>query len=381
MPSRLLLAKSDDLPTFSQFIPLLRALGASPSPIRQIRLVIDAQIVVSVLSFHARREKPGARTDLEEVILSGTVIAYAPDWIETEISKHLPDIADKWEVSVGELAAAWDGFRAHLRLCPESDLIPLDGKDEYARLRVIDPNDLPYALTREKVGAVAVLTKDRDFRKAGTPVVTSEIIVDLREYARSKAVELRIRAGGTVLMTAAAGTLLGSGAALVGAARLIARAPMVIQILLAVGALALLIHPKSRATIGNGLKNFGSSLLDSWETTMAPTILELVEEHATARRKADESWERAKARLPERRGRLLLRDVAYGAVLGAGVPLTLGQVQAGTLAHGYKPKGRDFAPYLQTVLRRDKRLERDSNGRWSVRTSVPPQVLDPGNAL
>lgn len=60
---------------------------------------------------------------------------------------------------------------------------------------------------------------------------------------------------------------------------------------------------------------------------MEPTILELIEEHATTRRKADESWDQAKAHLPERPGRLLLKDAAYGAVLGAGMPLTLDQAK------------------------------------------------------
>jgi len=364
------LAKSDDLPILSQFIPVLRAFGVAFGQVHQIKVVIDATIAISVLSFHARKQKSEARADLEELIASGTVIAYAPDWIETEISKHLPDLAAQWEVSVGRLTTAWDSFREHLRLCPESALTAANGKDEYARLRVIDAKDLPYALTREVVGAVAVLTKDRHFQEAGTPVTTFEIIVDLREYARCKAIELRIATGGTVLTMAAAGTVLGSGAALVSAARLIARAPAIVRIALAVVALALLIHPKSRTTITSGLRNFGYVLQDVWEEALAPTILRLMDEHASARRKADESWKRAKARLPERPRRLLLKDVAYGAVLGAGVPLTLDQVQAAVLAHGYEPRGRDFAPYLRTVLRGDKRLERDSDGRWGVRTSV-----------
>ncbi len=92
------LARSDDLQALSRLVAQLPVFRETVGPIEQLALVIDAQIVVGVLRFHTRKTNPEARTRLEEVIASGTLIAYAPDWIAAEIQEHLGDLAAKWEV-------------------------------------------------------------------------------------------------------------------------------------------------------------------------------------------------------------------------------------------------------------------------------------------
>ena len=360
------LARSDDLEPLSRLVGQLPVFRDVVGPVQRVALVIDAQIAVGVLSFQVRKTQPDARTDLEEVIASGTVVAYAPDWIDAEIREHLGDYAAKWQVPVATLQKLWDDFRPKLRLCSEHDLDEACGSDEYTRLQRLDPDDLPYALARATVAADAVLTKDHHFSKAGTPAVAAEILIDLRDYARSKAIEVRIKAAATSLTLVAGGLAVGTGKAIAGLARVFGRAPAIVQIGLAVAVLVLLAHPKGRAMIRRSLQTFGVALRNVGEV-LEPTAVKVIEEHTAATERAAEAWQRAKERLPARRDRLRLKDVAYGAILGAGMPMRLDEVAAAVLARGYKPRGRNVAPYLRSVLRRDQRLRCGPTGKWSLR--------------
>jgi predicted nucleic acid-binding protein len=365
--------KSDDLPSLREVFLYLGECGALLGGARQIRLIIDTNVVVHELSFHARSKRnPEARTHLQEVIASGTVVAFAPENMRAEIAEKLPILAAKWRISLSQLRAEWDSYLPLLNFCAASALeVHQEGAD-FDALRQRDPNDIPFLAAAQAVGATAVLTYDKDFGSRGTRAATPDIVVDLRDYARAKVVALQIKAGGGLVAIPLTGAFVGMGKGLVALGRLIANAPSWLKVLLLGGSILLFLHPKSRSAIFGGVRKARGVAADFIDTA-APIMLGLMEEVRRAEEIAGAAWSRSEGRLPESR-RATLRQLTYAVCVAAGRPLTAEQIQRKVLAHGYAPKGPGHKRYLQRVLRDDPRLDRGNDRRWRVRRegAVPP---------
>src|SRR5206468_12856706 len=168
----------------------------------QVRIVLDASVILAELYWLAgTRNNPVARTALQEAIASGTVLAFAPLRLEREVREHLPRIAEQCHVTPDRLEQLWVEYKAAIRFHEPKEESP----SEAASVR--DPDDLPYVYLCAQVGAAAVYSKDTDFAAMGAPLVTSDIILSLRDYARAATLEVSIKLGGVAAIAVTLGAL------------------------------------------------------------------------------------------------------------------------------------------------------------------------------
>lgn len=352
---------SDHLPALRELLFALPQFASAFGEPQHLRLVIDSSFVVSDLIWLVKhRTNPSARTNLQEAVASGTVTAFAPTELRSQIEKHLPRIAAEEQIPGESLYVEWRSYQACLIFC-QAEFDP--------HVRVVnpnrDPNDLPFIYLVANVGAAAVLTKDKDLPAMGAPTAPIAIVLQLREYARGKVVELSILAGSSTVVTGVSVGAIKLVSGLVTAlARGFARLPNSVKLLLILGATFAILHPKSRTTFSE----IGNKVWDQIGFVfrhVEPVLSKIVETYHTEHEKAVHSWEAVSQSLPIRR-RVTLKTHAYAACHAARQPLTLQELERKIRLGGYKPRGCSTVLYLHKVLRRDRRFIRCADGRWTV---------------
>jgi len=139
--------RSDDLVWLSE---LLDALGELNAAVRaafgsliRVRAVLDTNLVLGDLKWLVvERQNPAARTAAQEAIASGTVIAYAPEFLRHEVEKHLPALAEQTDRPLEEFEREWSSYQKPIRFVPVS---VTDAVAESAHRNLRDPNDLPFS--------------------------------------------------------------------------------------------------------------------------------------------------------------------------------------------------------------------------------------------
>jgi hypothetical protein len=112
--------------------------------------VIDANVIIEELLFLTqKRRSTSARTNLQEAIDSGTVVALAPFKLQDEISEHIPMLAIERGVSEAALRNAWLEYKSRIRFI---EMDPISAEEAAA---AVDPDDLPYVYLYWQVGSVA----------------------------------------------------------------------------------------------------------------------------------------------------------------------------------------------------------------------------------
>src|SRR3989442_693498 len=102
------LVESAKLADFRELACRMPLLGPLFGVLPKIHVVVDANIALSEVVFLGdTRRDPTARTALQELIASGTVVVYAPRAIETEVWRHIPAIAAQRQVPVTRLETVW----------------------------------------------------------------------------------------------------------------------------------------------------------------------------------------------------------------------------------------------------------------------------------
>jgi len=285
---RVAVIKSDNLKWIRDLVadhPELQQLGK----IVQLRFVIDANIVLAELIWLAKsRRDPTARTNLQEVIASGTVVPFAPMVLEEHVRRRLADISAEENIPLGRLEELWQEYRASLSF-HEPDPVATT-RPEWTR----DPTDVPYLVLQSQVGATAIYTNDKDIKAMGGPVVTAEVILSLRDYARSSAVELSLKIGGVVLTLGAAAAVYGMIRAVI---EVFIRLPPAVQLLAVVALVAAILHPRSRTFLADLAHEFGQTLWNAVDH-LGPVVLELAAECERAETKARQALEDAQRGLP-----------------------------------------------------------------------------------
>lgn len=118
----------------------------------QISLVIDTNAVLQDILFIVKSQKNrSSRTDLQEVIDSGAVVALAPFKLREEVIVKIPILAAKEKVSEEALLRAWVEYRPRIRFLDEG---AISAEEEAA---AVDPDDLPFVRLYLKVDADAVV--------------------------------------------------------------------------------------------------------------------------------------------------------------------------------------------------------------------------------
>lgn len=329
----------------------------------QIRVVIDANKVLADLVWMVRdRRTPSARNALQEGIDSGTVVAFVPLQLREEVEEHIPEFAKEKGLDVQQLRQAWESYQPCLRFW---NVGPLPFKDDGSTR---DPTDLPYTTLATQIGAVAIVSSDKDIPAMGWQTIGREVELPLRDYARAASCVLTLQLGGTfvtIVVTDSALWLLRE--LIVPLAQSFARLPVSVRLVAlagvgtAVGIGAL--HTYSRAMMGaklaqcyDVLRLLGPMLASMLRTLAGESMLA-----AAAQRKVEHELPRLTS--PQRTP---LETLAFSVCVAAGEPLTLHQIERGVLRGGYASKSQYRRDYLRRVLRKSPRLVCGTDGLWST---------------
>ncbi len=352
---------SDHLTGLRELAFSLPQFAAAFRGLHQVRLVIDSNIILQELIWLTkRRANPAATTDLQEAIASGTVIAYAPSQLREEVEKHFSRIASEQGIPEERLYAAWECYQKGLNFCEA---------EPAEKFRVInpgrDPSDLPFIYLYAQVGAAAVVSRDKDIQAMGAATVRLDVMVHLREYARAKTIEVSIAFGGTIVFTGigiAAVKLVTNLAATL--AQGFTRLPDWLKLVLVMGAVIAVCHPKSRAAIVDGWHAVSRKFV-AVASPLTPVLIEFMHVYQENQKKAAESWAQVQEKLPPAK-RVPLRNLVYAVCAAAKKPLFLEEIARKVRIGGCLSKNRDLCSYLRRVMRQDRRFIKCVDGRWTV---------------
>lgn len=353
-------APSDDLHHLRELFlgwgALFRELEIRP----QISLVIDTNAVLQDLLFIVKSQKNrSARTDLQEVIDSGAAVALAPFKLRDKVIAKIPVLAAKEKVPEEALLRAWVEYRPRIRFLDEG---VISAEEEVS---AVDPDDLPFVRLYLKVEADAVVSRDQHIRAMGAHSVGREALTHVRDYARAKAPEVKLRVGAMAVSVppAAGAYALWKLSAL--AVKKFSGLPPWAQLGLLAGAVAVGASPRGRKAVSTAVSPLATRLKGA-----APVLLELLgtlaEELNAAQRKADESQRALEVYLP-RPAKRPLRTVARSVCLQADAPVSIDELTRGVLCAGYESRSTQLKYYLLRVLRQSDQLTCTSDGRWTVR--------------
>src|SRR5262245_62111424 len=111
--------RSDDLAHLRALIARNAQLAQGVDVPLQLRLVIDTNVVLAdLLLLAGKRKDPAARRALQEVIDSGTIIAFVPDSLREEVEEHLPELAQDRGIPEDSLRKVWKEYQQCLRFHP-----------------------------------------------------------------------------------------------------------------------------------------------------------------------------------------------------------------------------------------------------------------------
>lgn len=327
---------------------------------RQCVLVIDASDIMADLHWRARHcQDPSARMPLQEAIDSHTVIAIAPQQLLHEVTRKIPEYAQKWEIDEEVLWQEWLVCKGRLRFY---DIGPTrDVTDQSFR----DPTDLPYIDLYSQSGADAIVSADKDIPAMGAKTVGRETKIALRDYARAESGVLHIKLGGLLVTIIITESMTAIWSLAVALARAFVRLPVWLQlvILAAIGAGA--IHPRSRTMLGELVSN-RSDDFGALATMIRSVVGSTFQTFAIESVKLADAERRVSEALPEHRRQPPLESVVYSVCYAAGEPLSVREIARAVLKRGYQSRSRTFLAYLLQVLSKSERFVCGTDGLWAV---------------
>jgi predicted nucleic acid-binding protein len=357
-------ARSDSLPELLGFVgPALEQLGIAGVRLR-LRVVLDTSAILADLHWMvARRRNPAARTDLLEAINAKVVVACVPPHVEQEVRDNLPQISEKTGASVEALWALWLDYK---RLLTFVEPKPVENP-AIRFLQGRDPKDIPFVQASETIAAVALLTKDRHLLDADArSLKPHEIVVDLRNYARAKTVELTIAGLGTFTLGTSVHVLVAAVRSLPAVGRAIARLPWWLHLIAAGGVLWVLSSSDRRDTAKRVLQrvrdfcgDFGSAFVEQ-----AKELFVVAMDHHQRARVAEDS---VLAKVKPRRIRLC--DAVYLACAEARRAQSIDEIERAVRDLGYVSKAKSLQPSIRRTLRGDRRFVVTATDHWTIRSN------------
>ncbi len=325
--------------------------------ILQIRAIVDANVVQRELRWRLGfREKPEARSGLEEALDAGVLVLIAPDFLKVEIQEHLEDMAAQSGATFAEAQHEWERFQGKLCFYRPSSQVT-DGP-------VVDPKDLPYKHASDEL-ALPVYTRDADLQEMGAPVVWVCIDTACRDHARATSVKLGFTVGSTYTVTIGAEALREAARGIKSLFEGFRRLSPWLQFAIAGGVAALLIHPKSRA-----------KLLQAWNSVTGYArqakgpifqgLLVLMQQLAEAESDATRTLAQVQAALPPAKKGTAIVYVRRVCVLSKG-PLSIEEIVRRIRNEGYVPSGQQPEVYVRRVMRMSDQFIQDSAGMWKLR--------------
>jgi predicted nucleic acid-binding protein len=353
--------RSDHLPTLrsllgtamKQFGVLGVALG--------LRVVVDTRTILADLRWMLmKRKQPDARTALVESINASVIVACAPPQVDQEVRQNLHEMSQQTGAAPEAIWALWLEYRRQLTIvepCPVAT-------SATSFLSARDPSDIAFIQVSESVGAAALLTTDRDLLAAdGRAMPAREIVIDLRNYAREKTVELTIIGIGTFSFRIGIQALVAAVKELPGVARPIARLPPWLHLLLVGVAIWIMASEERRQAAATMLRR-----LRGWLGVLLDGVLEQIDAIFTAAIDAHHRAEAAQSNILAKvqPRKLLLRQAIYLACAEATRPLSIEEIEHAARDMGYTTAAKSLGPAIVRTLRADDRFALLDAG-WSLR--------------
>jgi hypothetical protein len=124
-----------------------------------VNAIVDANAVYRVLFWRLNtRQKPDARTTLEEALDSGVLVLIAPHFLKIEIDEKFSIIAAQTGSTLLEVRRGWEQLQQKLRFYR-----PLG---RAAVTEAADPDDLPYKFASDELG-LPIYTRDTHLKQMG----------------------------------------------------------------------------------------------------------------------------------------------------------------------------------------------------------------------
>ena len=195
-----------------------------------------------------------------------------------------------------------------------------------------------------------------------SPVISVLIDTQLRDYARASTVQIALGIGSSFSVLIGWESLQVLYRALVSCLQSIQKLPPAVQIGLAAGCLAFVVHPKSRAKLQRIWASFKHSEI---VLALRAAIVDLGIQFVEAGIKTQGNYESLKFVIPQRRKRPPLMH-ARSVCTAARAPLTLGELEQRIRRGGYVSRSKTSRQYLVRILRSDNAFVEMEPGLWAL---------------
>lgn len=283
--------KSDSLAELRPFFEKYVDFGII-SQIFQITVIVDANVIIGDLIWLTKtRDNPNARTALQEVIASNTLTATAPQWLENEIIENIPEVAEKENIPVQKLQAAWQKYRELIQFDEEIET-PSSIPDE-----ILDSDDFAYFKMQQNTGH-PIYSQDNHFKEMGAALIDdTAVIIKLRDYARYEAIELNFLFGQLVITGIGIEMIKLGWNVLKGLFKTLSNLPDWIKYSLTILFLGALLHPKTKDLIIQFFQNKNEEKSSLFSELLEKTV-PIFDKIDEAQKKSDQTLSEAKSQIP-----------------------------------------------------------------------------------
>jgi predicted nucleic acid-binding protein len=351
---------SDHLATVRDVLELFPIVAQHLPRPESIRVVIDANVVIAdILWLSSKRSKVGARTALLEALASGTLVALAPSYLQTEMVKKLHAASIERNISEERMLVEWNEYRALLHFV-DADL----DSNPTSSAAVIDPKDVPYLVVYDRLGAAAVMTDDAHLALMGAKTVrAAEIRIALRDYARAAAVEMNLKVNGVFVTVLGIEMVKGVLKMIRSCFGQLQKLPIEVRMLLGSLVVLALLHQSTRERLRSLAIGVLRSVMKGAEAAL-PLYAEL--DKLAKNKEADRrrAWSAVAVRVQPRRAPLRAHVLAL--LVGANEPLSEDQIAIRLGQLGIKISAPSFRRSLRAILRKQPELREISPRTWSV---------------
>lgn len=350
--------RSDGLPEIREWLDSFPEMARHMRRPESARLVLDANIAIRDVRWMVKtRKNSDARSALQEVIASGTIVAFAPSFLNDEVEARLADVAAREEIPLHLLMAAWMEYRQSIRfyeVARPTSAIVVDGRDS---------KDTPYIEVYTQLAADAILTEDPHLANMGARTIKLGIVLSMRDYARAASIELTLKWHGIALVTLGV-AMFGELAKVVRSGiEASKRMPRELQVVIALAVLCALLHKPTRDLLLGALEKGWDALVKTAGVSL-PVLHQLMIETRSANAKANSSWKLAGLQKQSRQVPLKTQALAICVAAGSAISTRRIVEELGRL--GVSTKAKSFNAYLRRVLRGHPRLREISANVWIV---------------
>jgi hypothetical protein len=197
------------------------------------------------------------------------------------------------------------------------------------------------------------------------PVIWVHLDLTIRDYARASSVRLTLHLGTGFSFMIGFGALVGFVKACCACLRILGQLPNWAKLIVAAGALLVIVHPRFRAMIAD-LFQSGQRQFEDLRPALGEAFDTFMRQLTVADATAKNSYTEILSKLPATRKRSAV-VMARSICLLNKEPLSLKEIEARMRKEGYVSKSRDFKTYLRGLLRNDGRFVEVYPGHWTIR--------------